>query len=252
MPKTPTAPDSTTKAPQISVVIPVYNEAAIVEGSTRELCAALSERGIDYEVLLSENGSKDSTPQIVEALAKELPRVKALHSSEPNYGKAMKKGILEARGTYVICEEIDLCDVDFHVKALSILESGGAEMVVGSKAAKGSSDQRPLMRRLGTRSYNGLLRVALKFKGTDTHGLKAFKRERLIPVVNACVTDRDVFASEFVIRAGIMKRKVVEIPISLHEKRLPSVNLYKRVPKVLRNLATLFVEIRIKNRNREG
>lgn len=239
-------------SPHVSIVIPVFNEAAIVERSTRELVEQLDKKGWDYEVLLSENGSRDSTPEIVDELARELPRVRALHSDEPNYGKALKKGMLEARGTYVICEEIDLCDVDFHQRALRLLERGEAEMVVGSKAAKGSRDERPIVRRVATRTYNGLLRVALKFRGTDTHGLKAFKRERLLAVANACVTERDVFASEFVIRAGIMKRKVVEIPIELHEKRKPSVNLYKRVPKVLRNLGTLFVEIRIKHRNREG
>ena len=63
------------------------------------------------------------------------------------------------------------------------------------------SDQRPLIRRVATRVHNGLLRLVLDFKGTDTHGLKAFERERLLPVVNACVVDRDVFASELVIRA---------------------------------------------------
>jgi glycosyltransferase involved in cell wall biosynthesis len=238
--------------PHLSVVIPVYNEAAIVERSTRELVEQLDRKGWDYELLLSENGSKDATPSIVDELAAELPRVRALHSDEPNYGKAMKNGILDAKGTYVICEEIDLCDVDFHTRALRLLERGEAEMVVGSKAARGSRDERPIMRRVATRTYNGLLRLALKFKGTDTHGLKAFKRDRLLAVAKACVTERDVFASEFVIRAGIMKRRVVEIPIELHEKRQPTINLYKRVPKVLRNLGTLFVEIRIKNRNREG
>lgn len=238
--------------PLVSIVIPVFNEAAIVERSTRELVEQLDRKGWDYEILLSENGSRDSTPDIVDELSKELSRVRALHSDEPNYGKALKKGILEARGTYVICEEIDLCDVDFHQRALRLLERGDAEMVVGSKVVQGSRDERPIMRRVATRTYNGLLRVALKFKGTDTHGLKAFKRDRLLAVANACVTERDVFASEFVIRAGIMRRKVVEIPIELHEKRRPSINLYKRVPKVLKNLGTLFVEIRIKNRNREG
>jgi glycosyltransferase involved in cell wall biosynthesis len=237
-------------APQVSIVIPVYNEAGIVEQSTRELCAALDGHHVDYELLLSENGSKDSTPELVEALAKDLPRVRALHSEEPNYGKALKKGIYEAKGKFVICEEIDLCDVGFHRAALALLELGTADMVVGSKATIGSNDERPLVRRVATRVYNSALRVALQFRGTDTHGLKAFNRERLLPVVDACVTERDVFASELVIRAGIMGRRSIEIPIDLHEKRVPSVNLYKRVPKVIRNLSTLFVEIRIKNPTR--
>ena len=47
---------------------------------------------------------------------------------------------------------------------------------VGSKVAPGSRDERPLARRLITRVFNGFLRIALGFKGSDTHGVKAFRR----------------------------------------------------------------------------
>ena len=117
-------------------------------------------------------------------------------------------------------------------------------MVVGSKAMKGASDHRPLMRRAATRVLNGMLRVALDFRGTDTHGLKAFKRTTLIPVVQECVIDRDLFASELVIRAGREGVRVIEIPIRLDEKRPPAINLVKRVPNVLRGMAKLTRVIR--------
>jgi len=128
-----------------------------------------------------------------------------------------------------------------------VLERGEADMVVGSKAAKGASDQRPFVRRLATRVHNKLLWVALGFQGTDTHGLKAFRREALLPVVRRCVVDMDVFASEFVIRAWRQGLKVVEIPIQLHEKRLPSIHLFKRVPNVLKNVGKLVYVIRIRD-----
>jgi len=97
--------------------------------------------------------------------------------------------------------------------------------------------------------YGWYIVYAIGFGLMATSGLAFYN---LSVLLNAFVTERDVFASELVIRAGIMNRKVVEIPIALHEKRKPTINLYKRVPKVLRNLGTLFVEIRITNRNREG
>jgi hypothetical protein len=100
------------------------------------------------------------------------------------------------------------------------------------------------MRRAATRVLNGMLRVALDFRGTDTHGLKAFKRSTLIPVVEECVIDRDLFASELVIRAGRSGVRVVEIPIRLDEKRPPAINLVKRVPNVLRGMAKLTRVIR--------
>lgn len=234
------------RAAHLSVVIPVYNEASIIASAARELCQGLEQRGLDFELLFAENGSRDSTPQILEGLARANPRIRWFHSDTPNYGAALKQGILEARGELVICDEIDLCDLSFYDQALPLLERGAADMVVGSKAARGASDQRPLVRRLATRVHNKVLKVALGFRGTDTHGLKAFRRERLLPVIRACVVDMDVFASELVIRAWRQGLSVTEVPIRLVEKRRPSVHLFKRIPNVLKNVAKLVYVIRIR------
>ena len=120
---------------------------------------------------------------------------------EPNYGKALKQGILLARGDIVLCDEIDLCDTDFHKRAVDILETGEADLVIGSKLAAGAADERPLIRHAASIAYSTLLKVMLGFRGTDTHGLKAFRRRALLDTVRACLVDKDVFASEFVIRA---------------------------------------------------
>jgi glycosyltransferase involved in cell wall biosynthesis len=233
-------------APYLSIVIPVYNEEAIIGSGAAELCQGLDARGWDYEVIFAENGSRDSTPQLLEQMCAQNPRLRWFHSARPNYGAALKDGILQARGTYVVCDEIDLCDLTFYDAALPRLERGEADMVVGSKAAKGASDQRPLIRRAATRVHTQLLRVTLGFKGTDTHGLKAFRREALMPVIAKCVVDMDVFASEFVIRAWREGLRVMEIPIQLHEKRQPSIHLFRRVPNVLKNVGKLFYVIRVR------
>ncbi|QDE67164.1 glycosyltransferase family 2 protein [Myxococcus xanthus] len=233
-------------APHLTVVIPVYNEESIIASAAEELRQGLDARGLDYEIIFAENGSRDATPAILEELCANNSRLRWFHSETPNYGVALKAGILKARGTYVICDEIDLCDLTFYDAALPRLERGEADMVVGSKAAKGASDQRPLIRRAATRVHNKLLKVALGFQGTDTHGLKAFRREALLPVIQKCVVDMDVFASEFVIRAWREGLRVMEIPIQLHEKRQPSIHLFKRVPNVLKNVGKLFYVIRVR------
>ncbi len=235
----------------VSIVIPVYTEEGILREAVTELVANLETLKTElhapemtFEVILAENGSKDATADLARHLSEEFPEVRTFSLGEPNYGKALRRGILEARGTLVICEEIDLCDRDFHRRALENLRHGDCDMVVGSKAMKGSMDERPLFRRTATRVINGMLRVALDFRGTDTHGLKAFRRATLLPAVEACVIDRDLFASELVIRAGRMGFHVLEIPIRLSEKRPPAINLTKRVPHVLRGLAKLTYVIR--------
>jgi glycosyltransferase involved in cell wall biosynthesis len=245
--------------PDVSIVIPVYNEEGILREAITELRGALSALrarleipGLRFEVLIAENGSGDRTAELAAHLASEPPphgvddgvEVRAFSLGEPNYGKALRRGILSARGRWVICEEIDLCDTDFHYRALDHLRHGDCDFVVGSKAMKGASDRRPLMRRAATRVINGMLRAAVDFRGTDTHGLKAFDRETVRPVVDACVIDRDLFASELVIRAGRAGLRVLEIPIHLAEKRPPAINLVRRVPRVLSGLARLTWAIR--------
>ena len=61
-----------------------------------------------------------------------------------------------------------------------------------------------------------------------------------------CVVDMDVFASELVVRAWREGLAVVELPVQLHEKRQPSIHLFRRVPNVLRNVAKLVYVIRVR------
>ena len=64
--------------------------------------------------------------------------------------------------------------------------------------------------------------------------------------MNACVVDKDVFASEFVIRAYRANVEILEIPVRVMEKRPPSINLFKRVPNVLKSVVKLTVAIRMR------
>ncbi len=234
--------------PEITVVIPVYNEEQILAGAVADLRAGLValEPNLSFEILLAENGSSDATVEIAAALAEDHPEVSYFSLGEPNYGAALRRGILEARGLFVMCDEIDLCDLDFHARALHLLRSGEVDLVVGSKAMSGAADQRPFVRRMATLTINGLLRLLLDFRGTDTHGLKAFRRDALEATARRCVVDKDLFASEFVIRAQRESIRGVEIPISIEEKRPPSIQLANRVPRVLRDLARLFYVIRLR------
>jgi glycosyltransferase involved in cell wall biosynthesis len=231
--------------PRISIVIPVYNEEGILHSSVVDLRERLAPLAWNYEVILAENGSKDRTVAIAEELSAKYPEVRWLSIGEPNYGKAMKTGILESLGEFVICDEIDLCDTDFHQQALRLLESGNVDMVIGSKLIAGADDARPWARHAASLVYTNLLRVTLGFRGTDTHGLKAFRRSALIDIVADCLVDRDVFASEFVIRAYRARVPIDEIPVHVVEKRPPSINLLKRIPNVIKNLIKLSWAIRL-------
>lgn len=232
--------------PYLSIVIPVYNEEAILFDAIVGLREHLLERNWSFEIIIAENGSRDRTFAIAQELTTKFPDVLAFTLGEPNYGKALREGILRAQGTFVICEEIDLCDADFHTRAIAVLEDGQADLVIGSKLLQQAHDDRPWIRHAASMFYNGLLRITLGFHGTDTHGLKAFRRLALIDTVRACLVDKDVFASEFVIRAERGGVRIKEIPVRVIEKRPPSINLFKRVPNVLKNVVKLTFAIRVR------
>jgi glycosyltransferase involved in cell wall biosynthesis len=232
--------------PRISIVIPIYNEQAILHAAVVDLRERLRPLHWSYELILAENGSRDETITIASEMAKKYPEVRFFSMGEPNYGGALRRGIELARGEIVICDEIDLCDADFHRHAVSILQSGEVDMVVGSKLVHGADDDRPFVRHAASQMYNGLLRLTLGYRGTDTHGLKAFRREPLLPIARECLVEKDVFASEFVIRAYRAGLRVREIPVHVMEKRTPSINLVRRVPNVMKSLAKLTWAIRVR------
>jgi len=237
--------------PRISIVIPIYNEQGILHAAVVDVRERLKPFAWNYEIILAENGSKDETVRIAEELCAKYSdpkegQVRVMSLGEPNYGKALKQGILLARGEFVICDEIDLCDADFHRRAIEILETGEADLVIGSKLVEGAEDDRPMWRHAASLAYTSMLRIILGFRGTDTHGLKAFRRVALLDTVRACLVDKDVFASEFVIRADRGGIRIKEVPVRVIEKRPPSINLFKRVPNVLKSIAKLTYAIRIR------
>jgi glycosyltransferase AglD len=229
--------------PEFSVVIPVYNEEKILRSSMADLRERLEQTGHGYEIILAENGSRDRTVEVGHEYSRQHPEIQIFSYPEPNYGGALREGILRARGDFVVCEEIDILDVDFHLCAFELLRTRKADMVVGSKAMRGARDNRPFVRRFATRIYNRVLRFTLGFRGTDTHGIKAFRRSTLLPVIRECVIEKDVFASELVIRAERAGLRIVEIPVDITEKRAPSINLFRRVPRALANVLRLMIYI---------
>ena len=144
-----------------------------------------------------------------------------------------------------LCDEIDLCDVDFYTRALQLLATGAAEMVVGSKGDEQGPTPPAAAAPGGDADHKRDAARTGRLHGTDTHGLKAFRRDRLLGTVQRCVVDKDLFASSLS-SAPEREARLREIPVHIAEKRPPSINLVKRVPNVLRNLARLTYIIRIK------
>jgi glycosyltransferase involved in cell wall biosynthesis len=221
-----------------SVVVPVYNEAGIVNDAITRMLRALEDIGGDFELLVCENGSTDETAALVARLQQEDSRIRLERLPEPDYGGAMRHGIAACAYDRVVIFNIDFWSTEFARAAVERLAE--CDLVIGSKVMRGSDDQRPQMRRFLTRAFNGVLRSAFGFRGTDTHGMKALRKQSVDAVLARCVTAQSIFDTELVIRAERAGLRIVEIPVTVREIRQPSYwSVAQRLPEVSWNLLKL-------------
>ena len=227
-----------TRASPFSVVVPVYNEARLVDDAVTQIMHALETLGGDFEMLVCENGSTDNTALLVDRLRREDLRIRLERLPEPDYGGAMRHGIAACRHDRVVIFNIDFWSVDFTRRALDELDR--CDMIVGSKVMDGATDHRPLFRRLITRAFNLMLKWVFGFSGTDTHGMKAFRKSAVSGVLTRCVTARSIFDTELVLRAERAGLRIVEIPVEVREIRQPGyLSVARRLPEVTWNMLKL-------------
>lgn len=217
----------------LELIIPVYNEEGILE---TQLAPVLSDLPEGASVTVVENGSTDATPELLDGLAARFPRLRTIRLPEPNYGLAMRRGLDEATGTFVITDDLDVLDRDFWQRGLEVLETGTVDIVQGSKVLAGRNDRRPLSRKTATLALTVCLRLMLGYRGTDTHGPKVMRLAGVRAILPACGMELDIFPTELVVRAQRAGLTVREIPIHLRELRATPFPLRKRVRRALRDL----------------
>jgi glycosyltransferase involved in cell wall biosynthesis len=198
-----------------------------------------------YQVIIVENGSTDETLQICRKLendTKGLIRVVSIR--KPSYGLAMKRGINEAKGEYLFILEADYIIFDFVREGLRLLREGQYDVVVASKRHPESIDKRGYKRRILTWGFNNLLRLIFGFKGTDTHGLKAFTIQSAKHLISLSETEGEALQTELILLSEIYNIPIIEIPIQIEEIRAPTISILRRVPKVIRAFLDIWNSVR--------
>jgi glycosyltransferase involved in cell wall biosynthesis len=225
--------------PELSVVLPAYNEEAWLAGAVDELAAGLRERGQHFEIIVVENGSSDRTVQVANELAAAHDEVIALSDPMPDYGRALRRGLLAASGTYVVNFDVDYYDLAFLERAVGMLRDTGAAIVVGSKRGEGAQDTRGLPRRAVTATFSTILKVGFGLGVSDTHGMKAMARELVRPYAEQCVLGTDLFDTELVLRAERAGLRVAELPVRVEERRPARSAIVRRIARTLVGLVRL-------------
>ena len=162
----------------ISVLVPVLDEAETVEELGARVAAVLDGLGSRFEVVFVDDGSRDGTAERVRAAHGRDPRIKLLRLRR-NFGKAaaLSAGVEHARGRIVITMDGDLQDDPEEIpRLLEMLETGGFDLVSGWKRER----RDPAAKRIPSRLFNWVTR---RLAGVDLHdfnsGFKVYRREVL-------------------------------------------------------------------------
>jgi len=226
---------------EASIVVPVHNEAALLEGNTRALIEYLDGALDGYEVILVENGSLDDTSSRARGLAGTLGGVRALQVHEASLGEALRLGVSEARYDKVVYFPIDLsADLGFIPESVALLDK--FDVVVGSKRLGPSLDMRPLHRRLLSRGYHGLVRSLFATGFTDTTCVKAYRRSGVLPLFAEVPSSSQVFETELMLAAQRMGLSIREVPVVVRGDRPSRQPLGVKVRSKLRDLLSLRVD----------
>ena len=218
----------------LTLVIPVYNEAEFLPGALEKLYAELAEVDAEIDVILAENGSTDGTAEVGRELGRTFANLQVIEMPEPDYGGAMRAGFLAAEGDWVFNSDIDYFSGPFMARVVEI--AADADVVLASKRDPESDDRRSPVRRLATWTFNQVLRFMLGSKVSDTHGIKALRREVIADVATDVLSRQDLFDTELVIRAEKQGWRIRELPIVVEEQRETKSSLLKRIPRTLKGV----------------
>jgi hypothetical protein len=210
----------------LSVVLPCLNEAETLETCIRKAQKSIGDLDLDGEVVVADNGSTDGSQQIAKDLGARL-----LSVPERGYGAALRAGIGDARGQFVIMADAD----DSY--ALDALEPfveglrGGADLVMGNRFAGGIAPgaMPALHRYIGNPVLSRLGRLFFHVPIHDFHcGMRGFRRDRIMAL--RLRTRGMEFASEMIVRAALANLTITEVPTTLQpdgRSRAPHLNTWR-------------------------
>ncbi len=232
------------REPLVSVIIPIHNEAKILLEQVYAIMETMDKQvDFDYELILVENGSTDGTSALANGVAKENRRVRTIHLPLPNYGSALKEGMLQSRGRLLISCDIDYCDVKF-MRVVNALMAFDYDIIIGSKNSLLSKDNRTFLRKFISQGFRLVLHILFGLRVSDTHGMKGWRwTEALEHIVLESPPTYHVYDTELIIRAQREGLKIMEIPVEVSETRKTDRPILARIPAAVWEILQLRARI---------
>lgn len=201
----------------LSLVLPIYNEASCLEKSFETIKGYLDTLPNNYEIILVDDGSTDSTACIIKQIVQGSPKYRALGGLQ-NQGKgnAVKRGVLDARGKYIIFTDTDLAvPVHFIGSCLKQLEVG-APVVIGSRHLPESSFRvrESFLRQFLGEIFRRFAKLSLGLRVSDiTCGLKGLERSAALDIFSRSKIKRWGYDAEIIFLAQKLGHAIIEVPV---------------------------------------
>ncbi|MGZ6997807.1 MAG: glycosyltransferase family 2 protein [Acidimicrobiia bacterium] len=206
-------------APLVSVIVPAFNEAEVIEATLAALVEHL--RGLEpryrWEVVVVDDGSTDATAELAAAFAARQPGVRVLrHRVNFRLGQALRYAFGQTTGDYVAVIDCDLSYGPEHItRMLHAAEDTGARIVVASPYMRGGTTTKvPWFRRVLSRGANRLLGAAAGGGLTTVTGMVRVYDGRFLRSLDLRAVDTDI-NTEIIYKARILHARIVEIPAHL-------------------------------------
>jgi glycosyltransferase involved in cell wall biosynthesis len=196
---------------ELTILMPCLDERETVARCVRKAAGFLERCGIDGEVLVVDNGSSDGSPASASAAGARM-----VLERRRGYGNALRTGIREARGRYIVMGDAD-DSYDFSaLEAFVARLRDGADLVMGNRFLGGiAPNAMPALHRyFGNPVLTGIGRLFFRSPVGDFHcGLRAFSRDAVLRL--GLATEGMEFASEMVVRATVEGLRIEEVPAAL-------------------------------------
>ncbi len=223
----------------IDVVLPVYNEAHVLERSVRALHAFLTDHLThEWRIVIADNGSKDGTAEVAKRLEAELPDVAVMRIPEAGRGRALTRAWLASKADVLAYMDIDLStDLEAFPRLVSLVADQGYDVAAGSRLDRASETERSLKREVLSRGFVWLITLMFRARLDDTQcGFKAIGRDcaqQLLPLV------RDTgwfWDTELLLMARKGGWQVAFVPVRWVEDRDSRVRVVQTVLKDVKGL----------------
>ena len=227
---------------KVSVVIPAYNEEAVIEATVRALCSALEAAGMAHEVRVVDDQSSDSTWAILSRLSAEIPAVTPVRNEgKGGYGLAVRAGLGTFEGDAVIVSMADGSDSPSDVVAYARALAGGFDCAFGNRCSGQTQVQDyPLMKKVLNRAGNMTIAYLTGYRHYRdfTNGFKGYRRH-VVEAMNPLISADFNLTVEMSVKAVLSGASVQVIPNSWRDRDggVSKFNLGRLGPRYLATIA---------------